>query len=360
MAGLLDMVNDPRQAFLTNLGMGLLSAGGPSARPVSLGQAFGAAMPGALQGAQQAQSYQAQVEEARRKQEAEQRRMQALSTMPPEFQQAVAIGAPVADVWKQFNPEAKFESYFDPTSGQERKGFIKPGAEPMPVGGAKGESLPPGMRMGVSGPEWIPGYLQGKKEVAKAGASNISQGVQFPKEQFKNERDLRNDFQGLPTTKAFKEVQTAYDQINTALANPSPANDLAAATKFMKMLDPGSVVRESELGMAMAATGLSDRVINYADMIIKGTKLTPSQRNDFAAASAELYRAAQGRFNETAGEYQAMAKDYGLNPERITKVSKDMPKSRFFDVDGKKVAAKLEADGNYYVMQNGKRYLVEE
>lgn len=141
MAGLLDMVNDPRQAFLTNLGMGLLSAGGPSARPVSLGQAFGAAMPGALQGAQQAQTYQAQVEEARRKQEAEQRRMQALSTMPPEFQQAVAIGAPVADVWKQFNPEAKFESYFDPTSGQERKGFIKPGAAPVPVGGAKAESM---------------------------------------------------------------------------------------------------------------------------------------------------------------------------------------------------------------------------
>lgn len=354
MAGLLDMVNDPRQAFLTNLGMGLLSAGGPSARPVSFGQAIGSAMPGALQGAQQAQQYQMAQEEAQRKKAAEMARQQTIEQFVaslPADQQSAALA----------NPEEAIKAFY-----KSQEDFtLTPGAKRFRGASMVAEAptelkLPEGMRMGAVGPEWIPGYLEGRQRIAKAGASNISQGVQFPKEQFKNERDLRNDFQGLPTTKAFKEVQTAYDQINTALANPSPANDLAAATKFMKMLDPGSVVRESELGMAMAATGLSDRVLNYADMIIKGTKLTPSQRNDFAAASAELYRAAQGRFNETANEYQAMAIDYGLNPERITKVSKDMPKSRFFDIDGKKVAAKLESDGNYYVTQNGKRYRVEE
>jgi hypothetical protein len=35
----------------------------------------------------------------------------------------------------------------------------------------KEESLPPGMRMGPNGPEWIPGYLQGRTQVAAAGAA---------------------------------------------------------------------------------------------------------------------------------------------------------------------------------------------
>lgn len=153
---------------------------------------------------------------------------------------------------------------------------------------------------------------------AASGASNVTVNG-FPKEVFKNERDLRNDFQGLPTTKAYREVQNSYDQIRFALANPSPANDLTAATKYMKLLDPGSVVRESELGMAMSATGLHDRITNYYDMLKSGKKLTPAQRQDFANAAAGLYAAATERYNQSAAEYRGMAKDYQLNPDRIAK-----------------------------------------
>lgn len=153
---------------------------------------------------------------------------------------------------------------------------------------------------------------------AAAGSSNVTVNG-FPKETFKNERDLRNDFQGLPTVKAYKEVQNSYDQINFALKNPSAANDLVAATKFMKMLDPGSVVRESELGMAMAATGQIDRMSNYYNMLKTGQKLTPVQREDFHKSAQGLYQAATGRYNQSANEYRTMAQDYQLNPDRIAK-----------------------------------------
>jgi len=188
---------------------------------------------------------------------------------------------------------------------------------------------------------------------AKAGAANNNLSVGFPKEQFKNERDLRNDFQGLPTTKAFREVQTSYDQITTALKNPSAANDLAAATKFMKLLDPGSVVRESELGMAMAATGQIDRMSNYLNQLQTGEKLTPSQRKDFAESASQLYGAATNRYNESATEYQQMAKDYELNPERIAKpvtevkpVSNKKPPMKGQVVDGYKFKGGNPADPN--------------
>ncbi len=137
---------------------------------------------------------------------------------------------------------------------------------------------------------------------------------------FKNERDLRTEFTGLPITKAFTEVQTAFDQIKTALSRPSAANDLVAATKFMKLLDPNSVVRESELGMAMAATGMLDRVQNYFEKLKAGTVLTPSQRADFLQSATALYNAAYGRYAPVVEQYRSMASQYKLNPDRVVRI----------------------------------------
>ena len=153
---------------------------------------------------------------------------------------------------------------------------------------------------------------------AGAGQTNVFNNT---KDNFKNERDLRNDFAGLPTTKAFNEVQSAHDQIKVAIKKESPAGDLAAATKIMKILDPGSVVRESELGMAMAATGAMDRVSNYASMVMSGAKLTPSQRKDFSELATQLHSAAASRYNASADEYRGIASDYGLKADRIAKPS---------------------------------------
>jgi hypothetical protein len=245
-----------------------------------------------------------------------QQRQQAIQALPEAQRQAVMAGVPYADIWKRDNPEMKFESYYD-EQGRERKGYVTPQGI-TPVGGAK-TNLPEGMVMGPDGqPMYMPAYLQGRKDIASAGKSstNVFTGQ---KETFKNERDLRNDFAGLPTTKAFKETQSAADQINTALKSRNPAGDLAAATKFMKILDPGSVVRESELGMAMAATGMLDRAQNYAQMVMSGNKLTPKQREEFGTLSNQLFNAAAGRYNETADEYRTVAQDYGLNADRIAK-----------------------------------------
>lgn len=140
-----------------------------------------------------------------------------------------------------------------------------------------------------------------------------------------NTLKLRGDFRGEPIYKAHQEMQSAYGQIQHALKMASPAGDLAGATKIMKLLDPGSVVRESELGMAMAATGLLDRIANYADMILKGNKLTPDQRKDFQSLADRLFADSQKLYNAKRSEYQGIAERNGLNvldvlgPESSTK-----------------------------------------
>lgn len=159
-----------------------------------------------------------------------------------------------------------------------------------------------------------PVVLGARQSVASAGKSvtNINTGQTG----FNNEMKLRDDFKQEPIYKAHQEVQSAYQQIKSSLGQKSPAGDLAGATKIMKLLDPGSVVRESELGMAMAASGLMDRIANYAQMTLNGTKLTPTQRKDFQDLADKLHDASVQQFNTKRKDYETLGKDYGLNSGR--------------------------------------------
>lgn len=142
---------------------------------------------------------------------------------------------------------------------------------------------------------------------------------------FDNEIKLRSDFRSEPVYKAHQEMSSAYSQIQQSLKQGTPSGDLAGATKIMKLLDPGSVVRESELGMAMAATGLLDRAQNYANMVATGQKLTPQQRVEFQGLADALYSESVKAYNSKRDEYTGIANDYGMNPSRIAGPASAMP-----------------------------------
>lgn len=135
--------------------------------------------------------------------------------------------------------------------------------------------------------------------------------------QVNTETELRKEYAALPAIKEYSTVETAYKQIQSALSNPSAANDLAAATKFMKLLDPGSVVRESELGMAMAATGAIDRVTNYFERLKSGQILNPEQRADFKRSAELMFNAAKGTRDQISQQYVELANSYNVNPNNI-------------------------------------------
>lgn len=160
-------------------------------------------------------------------------------------------------------------------------------------------------------PEWVKTQMA----IRAAGKPQVTTNVMPPREVFKDSMTLKKDFDGQPEVKGFKEVQGAWDQISTALKRPSAANDMAAATKFMKLLDPGSVVRESELMMAMQASGAFDRMANYHKRLMRGEKLTPNQREDFYKSGEALYGAAKSRYDQTVGQYEELAGKYSLDAD---------------------------------------------
>jgi hypothetical protein len=170
-------------------------------------------------------------------------------------------------------------------------------------------------------PEQQKTYLQLKSAAAPKTILDMTGGQKG----FDNEMTLKKSFAAEPVYKAYGEMQSAYGQINDSLKAASPAGDLAAATKFMKLLDPGSVVRESELGMAMAASGALDRAVNYAQLRISGEKLTPTQREDFAKLSRELFSTATTAYNTKRGEFEQMGTAYGLDANRALGAPAKMP-----------------------------------
>lgn len=358
--GLLDdLTYDPQMA----LGMGLLSAGGNSRMPVSFGQGLGSAwgnMQDTARAGQKAKLLeqeqamrQMQMAQMKREQD-EQAAMQqaARDSFQSPAQQALMGGqgptneaaAMLPGLKPRFDQQAFFANLakVNPLAAMQmqakmKQAPIKLGADetlldpetfqPMAQGKPKSDSIPSAIkeynfavRQGYKGT-----FEQWDRASKNAGAPKSSVVVQPDRDPFKNITALRKEFNDQPAAKAFAEVESAYKQINFALSNPSASNDLAAATKIMKMLDPGSVVRESELGMAMAATGMMDRMGNYYNMLQTGQKLTPSQREDFKKTAEGLYAAAKGSFNAKANEFREFAKTYNLNPDHVVKLSPEAP-----------------------------------
>ena len=167
--------------------------------------------------------------------------------------------------------------------------------------------------------------LDYEKELRSSGAQRLTVDMTGGQKGFDNEMGLKKAFAAEPVYKAYGEMQSAYSQITDSLKSASPAGDLAAATKFMKLLDPGSVVRESELGMAMAASGALDRLSNLAKMRIDGTKLTPDQRKDFQQLSDQLFSTATNTYNSKRGEFAQMGSAYGLNADRALGAPAKLP-----------------------------------
>jgi len=149
------------------------------------------------------------------------------------------------------------------------------------------------------------------QDYRKSGATSVS--INTGEKGFKNEFDLKKEFTNEPVYKEFQSMSSAFKQVQESLKKENPIGDVAAATKIMKLLDPGSVVRESELGIAMAASGKMDRLTNYVDMWKKGTLLTPSQRTDFGSLANELYNAAANSYNAKRGEYAAFGAKYEID-----------------------------------------------
>jgi hypothetical protein len=155
----------------------------------------------------------------------------------------------------------------------------------------------------------------GAPQAAPTGPQPLIPIIPLQGKVFGNEKDLRGEFQA--QVKPYIELGQAYQKIETAAKNPSPAGDIAMVYGFMKVLDPSSVVREGEFATAQNAGSVPDSVRNMYNKALNGERLNEKIRSDFLQQARNLVESQRVMSNDLMSRYTEVAKNYKLDPNQV-------------------------------------------
>jgi hypothetical protein len=110
----------------------------------------------------------------------------------------------------------------------------------------------------------------------------------FAKEIFTAEKDLRGEWTKVSIP--FEKIEGNHTKLKAALEKQTGVGDMTAIFMYMKMLDPGSVVRESEFSAAQSTAGIMQQVTILGNQLLKGDKLSPEQRQEFLSLAEVFYK----------------------------------------------------------------------
>ncbi len=85
----------------------------------------------------------------------------------------------------------------------------------------------------------------------------------------------------------------------------------------MKLLDPGSTVREGEFATAEQTRGVDQKAVGLYNKLLSGERLTEDQRKAFIGRSQKLYGPAEGRHQKRIATYAGLAKSANLDPAQV-------------------------------------------
>jgi len=146
-------------------------------------------------------------------------------------------------------------------------------------------------------------------EVAKALQSGEDISVS-------DEGGLRKEFTKL--AQPYVLVRDAYDKIEVSAKNSTPAGDISLIIAYMKLLDPGSTVREGEFATAEQAGNVGQRIYSmYVKLVTSKGRLSPEQRSDFVQRSKALMQGYQKSHEHLEVVFRKLAKSMGANPDHV-------------------------------------------
>jgi hypothetical protein len=136
-----------------------------------------------------------------------------------------------------------------------------------------------------------------------------------PQATFERENKLRDEFQKL--TADFRVVQNSYENLTKTAEKPSGAGDMSLLYSYVRLLDPTSVVRESEFAAAAASGSFGERVQGAVNRILSGERMPDSLRQDFVREARNLYDTQLRNHNQIADTYTTLAKESGADPAKV-------------------------------------------
>jgi hypothetical protein len=312
-----DYKNAQRQGMLS-LGAGLLAQSGPSTVPVGFGQAVGRA----LQGAQD--TYQGALGSMT------ERRGQAatIGNLRLKQQQAEAAAQGRAQILAKYpmpdgkNPDA-LRQWIDQTLPMwvqvdpETAGRLVEVRKTMNTDARNPQQVDLGGKVVLRDPATGQIVFEGAKTAPpRDTAAGEEQRAEMTRQRtFTREQQLARQFEA--RTKDFAEIADKAMVVFESARDPSAAGDLSLIFAYMKLLDPGSVVREGEFATAANTGSVPESVWGKYNRIIAGERLAQPVRDDFVQRARMLVRGNQGRLRHIMGQYERRARANGVDPSMV-------------------------------------------
>ena len=131
-----------------------------------------------------------------------------------------------------------------------------------------------------------------------------------------SEDRLRAQYLANPLYKGMAEISKAYESIKNNPATNGPAQQ-AMVYQFSRILDPGSVVRETEYAMSAGNAGKIAQARNFLNRLQSGEMLNPQQVALMKEVAGNLVNSARAQLDAHNKSYRELATRKGLNPDNV-------------------------------------------
>ena len=154
-----------------------------------------------------------------------------------------------------------------------------------------------------------------KKDLLELESMN-QKGIVEPEKKLQAENKLRNDLR--TRIKPYIESVSTLQKIKDAAKSGTGAGDIALVTSFMRMLDPGSVVREGEFVTAETSTGKFNQMMNLLNKLQTGQRFKDEkERLQFVNLAESFMQAMEKDAKKARKPFESAVKEYELSPENV-------------------------------------------
>jgi len=149
--------------------------------------------------------------------------------------------------------------------------------------------------------------------------------------------------------KPFEVARDAQARIE-AMQTGTGYDDLGLIFSFMKVLDPGSVVRESEFANAAQAASFLNRTYGKIVKFTSGGRLAPESRKELVDSARRIFKSSERQMGKTTQQFKDLAVRNRINPEAVIRdVGLTLPKTS--ENIGQQIINKTKSGNTYRRLQ---------
>lgn len=141
------------------------------------------------------------------------------------------------------------------------------------------------------------------------------QQLKQPQDTIQNESKLREQFDQLQSVKDYRKAATVFRSAVDAAKTNTAAADLNMVYGFATLMDPGSVVRDSETGMVTATQNATDRVKALVASVSGGSRLSPESKAALVNEMGSRYESYKTAHDDMANTFKGIATRGQMNPD---------------------------------------------